>query len=112
MTRTYINQGSLFPLYDSGDQNYEFKRAKKQAKREREGRVKDLVIKFPYRFTEKAFIVSRNTSGEYYCQAHSGRDCHHIQAIKFLLRLRKEAGYTGISEKDFLKQALPVADVR
>jgi len=112
MARTYINQGCLFPLYDSGDQNYEFKRAKKQAKREREGRVKDLIIKLPYCFTEKQFIVSRNTSGVYYCQAHSGRNCHHIQAIKFLLRLRKETGYTGISEKDWLKQLLVVGQVK
>ena len=111
MTRTYSNQGSLFPLYDSGDQNYEFKAAKKQAQREREGRIKDLIIKLPYVFTEKQFLVSRTQSGEWWCQAHNGRDCRHIRVIRRLLQLKKEAGY-DMTDKAWLEQVLVVGQVK
>jgi hypothetical protein len=104
-------QKALFSFEDSGDRNFEYKRAKKQAQREREGRIKDLIIKLPYVFTEKQFLVSRTQSGEWWCQAHNGRDCQHIRVIRRLLQLKKEAGY-DMTDKAWLEQVLVVGQVK
>jgi hypothetical protein len=102
----------LFPMDDARDQTFELKRAIKVQRREDRIGKTDLIIKLPYTFTEKIFIVSRTTGNVWYCQAHSARTCHHIKAIKRILRLQVEAGYTDQSDKAFLKQVLPTADVR
>lgn len=102
----------LFPMDEAGDQTFELKRAIKVQRREDRIGKTDLIIKLPYTFTEKMFIVSRTTGNIWYCQAHSARTCHHIKAIKRILRLKIEAGYTNQSDKAFLKEVLPTADVR
>jgi len=113
MARIYENQGSLFPTDDSRDRSFEYKRAKKYVRKlQTKGHV-DLIVKIPYVYTNTQFIVSRTTGGVYHCQACvKNPACKHIRAIKKLLQLRKEAGYTGISEKQFLQQVLPSGEVR
>ena len=105
-------QQFLFPMDEAGDQTFELKRAIKNQRREDRIGKTDLIIKLPYTYTEKMFIISRTTGGVWYCQAHSARNCQHIKAIKRILRLKVEAGYTDQSDKNFLKQVLPTADVR
>jgi len=102
----------LFPMDEAGDQTFELKRAIKNQRRENRIGKTDLIIKLPYTYTEKMFIVSRTTGNIWYCQAHSVRNCHHIKAIKRILRLKVEAGYTAQSDKAFLKEVLPTAEVR
>ena len=97
---------------EAGDKTFELKRAIKNQRREDRIGKTDLIIKLPYTFTEKVFIVSRTTGNVWYCQAHSARKCHHIKAIKRLLRLKTEAGYTDQPDKDFLKQVLPTGQVK
>ena len=113
MTRTYDNQGILFPTDDSRDRSFEYKRAKKTKRKEnRIGRT-DLIIKLPYIYSEKQFIISRTTGQVWHCQACVRNPlCKHIRAIKKLLQLKQEAGYTGLSEKDFLKQVIPTGEVK
>ena len=101
---------NLFPTQEPS-KSFEFKRAEKDARKEvRNGHV-DLIIQFPARFTEKEYLVSRMTSGKWYCQFDKVPDCLHIKKLKKLLLVKNEAGYS-CSDKEFLKMVLPVGLLR
>ena len=57
-------QSILFPTDDSRDRSFEFKRAAKAARRENTISRTDLIIKLPYVYSEKLFIVSRTSGGK------------------------------------------------
>jgi len=120
--KTDKKQGVLFAFDDSSDRSFEYKRAVKAQKREdRIGKI-ELKIILPHRFTTGEEVVCRFTSGLWSCSCRASmrqgvmsakqRPCIHIEKIKSLLRLRKEAGWTGISEKKFLKDVLPAGEVK
>ena len=113
MAKTYENQGVLFPTDDFRDRSFEYKRAEKRQKRENRIGKTDLIIKLPYIYCDKQFIVSRTTGGVFHCQADPRNPlCRHIRAIKKLLQLRQEAGYKDITDKQFLKNILPIGEVK
>gem|GEM_PF-3519730 len=101
----------LFPT--DGPCNFELKRAAKVHRRENNIGKVDLIVQLPHLYSDNMFLVSRTTGGRWFCQScHPDINCQHIKALKLLLRLRSEAGYTGISEAEFLKQVLPVGQIK
>ena len=105
-------QSYLFPTDDSFDKSFEYKRAAKAVRKEQIHGHVDLIIKFPYMLSERQFIVSRMQSGSWHCQAcPRNPKCIHIRKLHKLLQLKKEAGY-DMSDKEWLKQVIPVGEIK
>jgi len=107
------NQLNLFATDENDDQGFEAQRAKKAVKKLlRKGEI-DFTVILPTEYTTIRFAVNRNKDGVWWCQfCHPRANCHHIRKLQRLVRLKVEAGYTGMSDKDWLKEVLIVGDVQ
>ena len=105
----------LFPTEDSDCKNFEYKRAMRAQKQEDKRGKLLWLVKMPSMHTTCIDTLSKYEGGEYWCSCvtmRTGGNCVHIRRAKFLLRVRIEAGYTGMTEKKFLKEACLAGEVR